>query len=79
MQAAWLKQPDVYNAYVDQRQNVGSVTKQNVFIVLKWQEWEQGQATSEERAEDMKKNGCGGLTARTLEKRASRLGLKSIA
>ncbi len=73
----WLKYPDMYKGYVDKRKNPGPTSRQNSFIIIRWHTWERRQATSEERAADMQANGCGGLTARSLEKRAHRLGLRS--
>ena len=74
----WLKCPDVYKGHIDKRKAPGITSRQNSFIIIRWYVWERHRATSKQRAADMEANNCGGVSARTLEKRVHRLGLKSI-
>ncbi|MBE7157217.1 MAG: hypothetical protein INR62_02055 [Rhodospirillales bacterium] len=71
--------PQVYETLVDKRKSPGAVTRQNTFIILAWEAWEEAQATWKERAADMEKQGFGQLTVQALEKRALRLGLTATS
>ncbi len=71
----WVNQPEIYNKFIDQRKDPGSITRQNSFIIMAWAVWEEQKLTLKERIAGMKAQGFGELEPKNLEKRAKRMGL----
>ena len=75
MASVWANQPAVYQTFIDKRKNPGRINRENSYIILSWEAWEEAGLSLKERVAKMHADGFGDLTPTNLQKRAERLEL----